>query len=194
MSRPTVRQAKTVFVMNDAKSLKTRSLKAGSLKSWASSPAVRRVMQGNRSRDTKPEIAVRCAVHAMGMRYRVSTRPLPDVRRTADLVFRRTKVAVFVDGCFWHGCPKHHAPPKTNAGYWATKIDGNRVRDRNTTALLRAAGWAVLRFWSHEDPISVAGRIVDVVQRRSALCCRSIGRTYFSGKIDQPGKHRSLSG
>ena len=157
MSHPTAQQAKTRAVTSPARSLK----------SWASSPAVRRVMQGNRSRDTKPEIAVRCAVHAMGMRYRVATRPLAGVRRTADLVFRRAKVAVFVDGCFWHGCPKHHAPPKTNAGYWATKIDGNRVRDRHTTALLRAAGWIVLRFWSHEDPLSVADRIVDVVQRRN---------------------------
>ena len=184
MSHPTAQQAKTRVVIGPARSLK----------SWASSPAVRRVMQGNRSRDTKPEIAVRCAVHAMGMRYRVSARPLPGVRRTADLVFRRAKVAVFIDGCFWHGCPKHHAPPKTNAGYWATKIDGNRVRDRHTTALLKAAGWIVLRFWSHEDPLSVADRIVDVVRRRNALCCRSIGRKYFSGKIGQLGKHRSLSG
>ena len=159
MSHP---KAQQVFAVDHAKSRKARSLK-----SWASSPAVRRVMQGNRSRDTKPEIAVRCAVHGMGMRYRVSARPLPGVRRTADLVFRRAKVAVFIDGCFWHGCPKHHAPPKTNAGYWTSKIDGNRVRDRHTTALLRAAGWIVLRFWSHEDPLSVAGRIVDVVQRRN---------------------------
>jgi DNA mismatch endonuclease Vsr len=83
-------------------------------KSWAASPAVRRVMQGNKSRDTKPEIAVRSAVHALGMRYRVSTRPLAGLRRTADLVFRSARVAVFVDGCFWHGCPAHHSPPKTS--------------------------------------------------------------------------------
>jgi DNA mismatch endonuclease, patch repair protein len=79
------------------------------LGSWASTPAIRRVMQGNKSRDTKPEIAVRSAVHALGMRYRVSARPLRDLRRTADLVFRNARVAVFVDGCFWHGCPEHHA-------------------------------------------------------------------------------------
>src|ERR1700722_10486115 len=74
--------------------------------SWASTPAIRRVMQGDKSRDTKPEIAVRSAVHALGMRYRVSARPLRDLRRTADLVFRNARVAVFVDGCFWHGCPR----------------------------------------------------------------------------------------
>jgi DNA mismatch endonuclease (patch repair protein) len=137
------------------------------IKSWATSSAVRRVMQGNKSRDTKPEIAVRCAVHAMGMRYRVAARPLAGVRRTADLVFRRERVAVFVDGCFWHGCPAHHAPPKTNAGYWANKIEGNRIRDLHTTALLDAAGWTVLRFWSHEQPLAVAAQIAEVILHKN---------------------------
>ena len=132
-------------------------------KSWAASPAVRRVMQGNKSRDTKPEIAVRSAVHALGMRYRVSARPLAGLRRTADLVFRSARVAVFVDGCFWHGCPAHHSPPKTNAGYWSTKIQGNKSRDSDTTERLRMEGWTVLRFWSHEEPMSVAAQIADVV-------------------------------
>ena len=131
--------------------------------SWATTPAIRRVMQGNRSRDTKPEIAVRSAVHALGMRYRVSARPLRDLKRTADLVFRNARVAVFVDGCFWHGCPEHHAPPKTNASYWATKIQGNKSRDEDTTERLRKEGWTVLRFWSHEEPLSVATQIAKVV-------------------------------
>jgi DNA mismatch endonuclease (patch repair protein) len=131
--------------------------------SWATTPAIRRVMQGNKSRDTKPEIAVRSAVHALGMRFRVSARPLRDLRRTADLVFRNARVAVFVDGCFWHGCPEHHAPPKTNAGYWATKIQGNKSRDDDTTERLRKEGWTVLRFWSHEEPQSVATQIAKVV-------------------------------
>jgi DNA mismatch endonuclease, patch repair protein len=131
--------------------------------SCATTPAVRRVMQGNKSRDTKPEIAVRSAVHALGMRYRVSARPLRDLRRTADLVFRNARVAVFVDGCFWHGCPEHHAPPKTNASYWTTKIQGNRSRDEDTTERLRQQGWTVLRFWSHEEPLSVATQIAKVV-------------------------------
>jgi DNA mismatch endonuclease (patch repair protein) len=137
-------------------------------KSWAASPAVRRVMQGNKSRDTKPEIAVRSAVHALGMRYRVSTRPLAGLRRTADLVFRTARVAVFVDGCFWHGCPAHHSPPKTNAGYWSTKIQSNRSRDRDTTERLQMEGWTVMRFWSHEEPMSVAAQIADVVGRTAA--------------------------
>jgi DNA mismatch endonuclease (patch repair protein) len=131
--------------------------------SWATTPAVRRVMQGNKSRDTRPEIAVRSAVHALGMRYRVSARPLRYLRRTADLVFRSARVAVFVDGCFWHGCPEHHAPPKTNASYWAAKILGNRNRDEDTTERLCREGWTVLRFWSHEEPLSVATQIAKAV-------------------------------
>jgi DNA mismatch endonuclease (patch repair protein) len=138
-------------------------------KSWAASPAVRRVMQGNKSRDTKPEIAVRSAVHALGMRYRVSARPLAGLRRTADLVFRSARVAVFVDGCFWHGCPAHHSPPKTNAGYWSAKIKGNKSRDRDTTERLRMEGWTVLRFWSHEEPMSVAAQIADVVGTNNSV-------------------------
>jgi DNA mismatch endonuclease (patch repair protein) len=139
-----------------------------SVASWASTPAIRRVMQGNKSRDTKPEIAVRSAVHALGMRYRVSARPLRDLRRTADLVFRHARVAVFVDGCFWHGCPQHHAPPKTNSGYWAMKVQGNRNRDRDTNQRLREEHWTVLRFWSHEEPLSVATQIATVVRRKSS--------------------------
>jgi DNA mismatch endonuclease (patch repair protein) len=135
-----------------------------SAKSWAASPAVRRAMQGNKSRDTKPEMAVRRALHAMGLRYRIAARPLAGLSRTADLVFRRARIAVFVDGCFWHGCPAHHAPPRTNAIYWAAKIKGNKARDRDTTILLRAAGWTVLRFWSHEDPSAVAANISQVVR------------------------------
>ena len=89
---------------------------------WASSPATRKVMQGNRSRDTKPELAVRRAVHALGLRYRVAQQPLREVRRSADLVFPSVKVAVFVDGCFWHGCPEHYREPGSHIDYWRPKI------------------------------------------------------------------------
>lgn len=116
-------------------------------------------MLGNRSRDTKPEMLVRSLVHRRGLRYRVSQRPIANVRRTADLVFRRAKVAVNVDGCFWHGCEQHYKEPKTNTEYWRNKIDGNRRRDRETDELLTAAGWLVLRFWEHEDPAEVAETI-----------------------------------
>ena len=135
-----------------------------SANSWASSAAVRRGMQSNRSRDTKPEIAVRRAVHALGLRYRVDARPLPGLNRRADLVFTRAKVAVFVDGCFWHGCPDHHTVAKANATYWADKVRSNRERDADTDELLSEAGWTVVRAWEHEDAADVAQRVVGAVR------------------------------
>jgi DNA mismatch endonuclease (patch repair protein) len=127
-------------------------------------------MRANKSRDTRPELAVRRAAHALGLRYRVSVRPVPSLRRTADLVFTRAKVAVFVDGCFWHGCPEHHTVAVTNAGYWAAKVIRNRDRDAETTRLLEEAGWISLRFWEHEDPAMAAEAIRQtVVTARQAL-------------------------
>ena len=96
-------------------------------------------MQNNRSRDTKPEMAVRSAVHRRGIRYRVAVRPQPELARTADLVLRKSRIAVFVDGCFWHGCPDHHTQPATNSRYWADKIARNAKRDIETTAYLPLA-------------------------------------------------------
>ncbi|WP_345390603.1 hypothetical protein [Nonomuraea salmonea] len=78
-------------------------------------------MKANRSRDTRPELALRRAVHALGLRYRVASRPLPELRRTADMVFTKAKVAIFMDGCFWHGCPEHHTSAVRNSDYWAQK-------------------------------------------------------------------------
>lgn len=134
--------------------------------SWASSPARRRIMQANRSRDTSPELALRRLLHALGLRYRVSARPLKEVRRTADLVFGPAKVAVFVDGCFWHACPEHGTQPATNVDYWGPKLARNAERDRHTNELLHAAGWLSIRVWEHEDPQRVARRIARVVQGR----------------------------
>lgn len=135
---------------------------------WASSPAVRATMQGNRRRDTRPELAVRRAVHARGLRYRVDTRPLAGLNRRADLVFPRAKVAVFVDGCYWHGCPDHGTTAKTNAGYWGAKIQRNRDRDVDTDSRLIEAGWTVVRIWEHEDP-EEAARIVHSLVRGSSV-------------------------
>lgn len=139
-----------------------RNRKGGA--SWATTPAIRRTMLGNRSRDTAPELKVRRAVHAMGLRYRVASRPEPSLRRTADLVFTRARVAVFIDGCYWHGCPEHYIEPASNVDYWRPKIARNRERDAETTAALSAAGWQVLRFWSHEDPAQVAAAIAEAVR------------------------------
>lgn len=137
--------------------------------SWASSDATRRSMQGNRGRDTKPELAVRSAVHRRGIRYRVSVRPQPEFARTADLVLRKTRIAVFVDGCFWHGCPDHRTQPATNSRFWADKIARNIERDTETTEYLQQSGWTVLRFWEHEDPEAVADRVQQAVQSALAL-------------------------
>jgi len=134
--------------------------------SWASSPEARARMQSNKSRDTKPELALRSAVHARGLRYRVSTKPLAGVRRTADLVFPRAKVAVFLDGCFWHGCPEHHTVASANAKFWADKVETNRKRDRDTDGRLAEAGWVSIRIWEHEDATDAARRVEEIVRAR----------------------------
>jgi DNA mismatch endonuclease (patch repair protein) len=136
--------------------------------SWATSPAVRAVMTANRHRDTRPEKALRSAAHALGLRYRVGIRPVPGIRRTADLVFTRAKVAVFVDGCFWHGCPQHYRPSHRNSDFWTAKITGNKARDTETDALLATAGWRVLRVWEHEDPTDAAKRVAALVRGLSS--------------------------
>ena len=123
-------------------------------------------MRSNKSRDTKPELALRSAVHARGLRYRVSAKPLAGVRRTADLVFPRAKVAVFLDGCFWHGCPEHHTVASANAKFWADKVDANRKRDRDTDSRLAEAGWVSVRIWEHEDVAEAARRVEAIVRAR----------------------------
>jgi DNA mismatch endonuclease (patch repair protein) len=124
-------------------------------------------MRGNRSRDTAPEVAVRKALYALGLRYRVAYRPEAGLRRTADIVFPRARVAVFIDGCFWHGCLEHYVQSKTNTGYWHPKIEANRQRDIETTAILKELGWTVMRFWSHESPADVAKAVYLAVTARN---------------------------
>jgi DNA mismatch endonuclease (patch repair protein) len=107
-------------------------------------------MSKQRTRDTAPEIALRRALHRLGYRYRVDV-PLPGIpRRRADIVFTARRIAVFVDGCFWHGCPEHATWPANNAAWWASKLKANIERDRDTTARLVANGWTVVRIWEHE--------------------------------------------
>jgi DNA mismatch endonuclease (patch repair protein) len=108
-------------------------------------------MQGNKSRDTQPELAIRRRLHRDGFRFRVAARPEKDLRRTADILFPKAKVAVYLDGCFWHGCPVHSHAAKVNSAYWTAKLAGNRHRDAETDSLLAIRGWRVLRFWEHED-------------------------------------------
>jgi DNA mismatch endonuclease (patch repair protein) len=122
-------------------------------------------MQGNKRRDTRPELALRRAVHALGLRYRVDAAPVPGLRRRADLLFTRARVAVYLDGCFWHGCPQHYTIPKgPNASYWADKVARNRERDRDTDRRLGADGWHVIRIWEHEDAHEAAQRVLAAVR------------------------------
>jgi DNA mismatch endonuclease (patch repair protein) len=144
--------------------------------SWASSPGRRRNMQAIRSRDTAPELSVRRLLHSRGLRYRVAIAPLAGLRRRADIVFTKQRIAVFIDGCFWHGCAEHGRKSfRHNVDYWPTKIAINMARDLDTTARLAESGWRVLRFWEHEPPAEVASAIAAAVleERR----CHSRGHS-----------------
>lgn len=133
--------------------------------SMASTPEVRASMRGNRHKDTRPELELRRLLHQRGLRYRVDTRPIPEIRRKADVVFPKHRVAVFVDGCYWHGCPDHYRPATKNAEFWHNKINGNKIRDHETTEILIAAGWSVIRVWEHEDVMEAAVRVENVLRR-----------------------------
>src|SRR5690606_343878 len=104
-------------------------------------------------------IALRKAVYARGLRYRVHLRLIPGVRREADIVFSFSRVAVFVDGCFWHSCPIHGSVPRGNRSWWKAKLLRNQERDAETEAMLTELGWVVIRVWEHEDPVEAAERI-----------------------------------
>jgi len=131
-------------------------------------PTSRR-MSRQRTRDTEPEMLLRRELHRRGLRYRVDA-ALPGLpRRRADVLFTRARVAVFLDGCFWHGCPEHKTTPTTNGAWWAAKLARNIERDRETDAHLRSLGWTVLRVWEHEDITHAATDIENIVLRRR-LC------------------------
>jgi DNA mismatch endonuclease (patch repair protein) len=133
--------------------------------SWASSDSARSIMRANKRRDTRPELLVRRLLHAQGLRYRVDHRVVQESRTRADIAFTRQRIAVFIDGCFWHSCPEHLHLPKANADYWVTKLARNVQRDAEVTALLRELGWTVLRFWEHVPPASAAEEINAAVRR-----------------------------
>lgn len=130
-------------------------------------------MARTRGRDTKPERAVRTALHRRGLRFRVDRAPIPGLRRRADVVFTAVRVAVYIDGCFWHGCPEHATWPKHNAEFWRDKIEANKRRDADSNARLEAAGWLVVRAWEHEDPEVIAATVERVVRARRA--CSAAG-------------------
>ena len=134
--------------------------------------AVRNVMRANRGADTGPEMRLRSLVHKAGLRYAIDVRPEPDINRRADLVFRGAKVAVFVNGCFWHGCPKHYSAPKSNKRYWSEKVRRNRERDVETMVLLKRRGWRVLVFWEHQPARLCSERVVSIVSERKKRAAR----------------------
>lgn len=123
-------------------------------------------MSRQRRTGTAPETALRSELHRRGLRYFVDRAPLRGQRRRADLVFPRRKIAVYVDGCFWHCCPEHATYPKNNAEWWADKLAGNVARDRDTDTRLAEEGWLVVRVWEHEDPATAADRVQAVVAHR----------------------------
>ena len=128
-------------------------------------PGKNAALSGRRSRDTRPELLIRQALFSRGLRYRVNY-PVPGAsRRTVDIAFPRRRIAVFVDGCYWHGCPVHFRSPRTNTGFWLGKISGIRDRDSETNARLREAGWVVLRFWEHQDSDQAASVISAAVEK-----------------------------
>jgi DNA mismatch endonuclease, patch repair protein len=127
-------------------------------------------MRANRRRDTKPELALRSALHAMGYRYRKDLRlDLPQRRVRPDIAFTSRKVAVFVDGCFWHACPDHGSAPKNNEWYWSPKLARNVERDRAADAALAEAGWTVVRLWEHVPVADAVAAVIAAVGHQRSL-------------------------
>lgn len=116
--------------------------------------------------DTGPERALRTQLFRLGLRYRIHRRPVPELRRFADVLFPSARVAVFVDGCYWHGCELHKSVPQANAQFWRAKIEGNRTRDRETDSRLTELGWAVVRVWEHDEAGPAAVAIERLVRER----------------------------
>ena len=128
---------------------------------------VRRQMQAQKTSGTGIEMAVRSALHRRGYRFRVDRRQLPEQRFRGDIVWSGRRIAVFLDGCFWHGCPKHGTTPKSNAAWWGAKIEANRDRDLRVDSELLQRGWRVLRFWEHEEADDIVARIIDALTEPS---------------------------
>lgn len=139
-----------------------------------SSEALSRRMSAVKRRDNGPELAVRRRLHAAGLRYRVAFHVPGQRRRTIDIAFPGRRLAVYIDGCFWHGCPVHGTAPKANATWWADKLAANRARDADVTLQLEALGWTVLRFWEHEDPADVARQVEAATQETTVVRCPGV--------------------
>lgn len=133
-----------------------------------SSPAARNRMKSVRHSGTKAELALRDALEQFGLTYEIDARPIPDSTRKADILFRNERIAVFVDGCFWHGCPDHGTQAKANAEFWRRKIEANQHRDEDTNRVLQENGWLVIRVWEHEDTANAAIKIARILDECSS--------------------------
>ena len=148
-------------------------------------------MRANRRKDTKPELALRRALHAQGYRYRKDYRlELAETRVRPDIAFTARRVAVFVDGCFWHCCPEHGSQPANNTWYWEPKLARNVERDRAADAALAAAGWSVVRIWEHESLEAAVAAVVTVLAASGLRGRRPAGRP--SG--ESTGGERQVAG
>jgi DNA mismatch endonuclease (patch repair protein) len=127
---------------------------------YVTAPGRSRNMAAIRRRDTKPEVKLRSALHRLGYRFRKDHAIRVDQKLIRpDIAFTKRRIAVFIDGCFWHSCPEHGRQPSVNGEYWSPKLEGNVRRDRDQTAALQSAGWTVLRFWEHEEQGSIVATI-----------------------------------
>lgn len=150
-------------------------------------------MQATRGRDTGPELTLRRELHRRGLRYRVDAPVVPGLRRRANLVFPRVRVAVFVDGCFWHGCPQHATTAKSNAAFWAAKITANQARDADTTRRLREAGWTVVRIWEHDTAAAAANYVQAVLRHVTETAAAGAAVGSCPGSSSAASPHRSAS-
>jgi DNA mismatch endonuclease, patch repair protein len=141
----------------------------------SSSPETSRRMAKVRQKGTDAEIALRRELYRMGLRYRIDYEVMKKPRRVADVAFPGLRIAIFVDGCFWHGCPEHASWPKQNADFWRQKIEANRRRDADTSSRLRDLGWTVLGFWEHESPTYAAESVGRTVAMARSKICGSPG-------------------
>lgn len=149
--------------------------------------AASKVGKGNRRKETKPEVRLRSALHRRGFRFRKDhLLRCGEVRVRPDIVFTRRRVAVFVDGCFWHGCPDHQRVPSRNRAYWVPKLQGNMDRDRRVDAALIAAGWAVVRVWEHIDAERAAAEV--------ELCLQEGGAPHVPASAASSAQGQSLLG
>jgi DNA mismatch endonuclease (patch repair protein) len=158
----------------------------------ASSADSSRRMAKVRQKGTAAELALRREIFRIGLRYRVNYEILKKPRRVADIVFPRIRVAIFVDGCFWHGCPEHASWPKENAELWREKIEANRARDADTDRRLRELGWEVVRIWAHESPADAARHVSQVIEARKQQEQTRI--TTGHGGLNRPQRKSDESG